>query len=94
MTDPGPLGRLLRLAPATTPGGGVDPVPLLAALARAAAALARLDPRARAMLDQALACSVVGAPGTVRRGLRELVGPPGPGRAIRAPGAPMVSAPG
>ncbi len=34
---------------------------------------ARLDPRARAMLDQALACSVVGAPGTVRRGLRELV---------------------
>jgi luciferase family oxidoreductase group 1 len=34
---------------------------------------ARLDPRARAMLEHALACSVVGAPGTVRRGLRELV---------------------
>ncbi len=34
---------------------------------------ARLDPRARAMLEHALACSIVGAPGTVRRGLRELV---------------------
>ncbi len=31
---------------------------------------AQLDPRARAMLDNALACSVVGGPETVRRGLR------------------------
>lgn len=31
---------------------------------------ARLDPRARAMLDSALACSVVGGPETVRCGLR------------------------
>ena len=29
------------------------------------------DPRARAMLDNALACSVVGGPETVRRGVRE-----------------------
>ncbi len=32
---------------------------------------ARLDPHARAMLDNALACSIVGAPRTVRRGLAE-----------------------
>ncbi|MDI3306871.1 MAG: LLM class flavin-dependent oxidoreductase, partial [Acetobacteraceae bacterium] len=32
---------------------------------------ARLDPRARAMLDHALACSIVGAPETVRRGLQD-----------------------
>lgn len=31
------------------------------------------DPRARAMLDNALACSVVGGPDTVRRGLAEFV---------------------
>ena len=31
----------------------------------------RLDPRARAMLDDALACSVVGGPDTVRRGIAE-----------------------
>ncbi len=31
---------------------------------------ARLDPRARAMLDSALACSIVGGPETVRRGLQ------------------------
>ena len=31
---------------------------------------AQLDPRARAMLDGSLACSVVGAPETVRRGLQ------------------------
>ena len=30
---------------------------------------ARLDPRARAMLEDALACSIVGAPETVRQGL-------------------------
>jgi alkanesulfonate monooxygenase SsuD/methylene tetrahydromethanopterin reductase-like flavin-dependent oxidoreductase (luciferase family) len=32
---------------------------------------ARLDPHARAMLDDALACSVVGGPETVRRGLAD-----------------------
>ncbi len=32
---------------------------------------AQLDPRAAAMLDSALACSIVGSPGTVRRQLRE-----------------------
>lgn len=32
---------------------------------------ARLDPRARAMLEHALACSIVGAPETVRRGLQD-----------------------
>jgi luciferase family oxidoreductase group 1 len=31
------------------------------------------DPRARAMLDNALACSVVGGPETVRRGLAEFI---------------------
>jgi luciferase family oxidoreductase group 1 len=31
------------------------------------------DPRARAMLDNALACSVVGGPDTVRRGLAEFI---------------------
>jgi alkanesulfonate monooxygenase SsuD/methylene tetrahydromethanopterin reductase-like flavin-dependent oxidoreductase (luciferase family) len=31
----------------------------------------QLDARARAMLDQALACSVVGGPETVRRGIAE-----------------------
>jgi luciferase family oxidoreductase group 1 len=34
---------------------------------------ARLDPRARAMLEQALACSVVGGAATVRRGLEAFV---------------------
>lgn len=34
---------------------------------------ARLDPRARAMLEHALACSIVGAPETVRRGLQDFV---------------------
>jgi luciferase family oxidoreductase group 1 len=34
---------------------------------------ARLDPRARAMLDNALACSVVGGPEAVRQGLGEFV---------------------
>jgi luciferase family oxidoreductase group 1 len=34
---------------------------------------ARLDPMSRAMLDQALACAVVGSPDTVRRGLTALV---------------------
>jgi luciferase family oxidoreductase group 1 len=34
---------------------------------------ARLDPRARAMLDNALACSVVGGPEAVRRGLQAFV---------------------
>jgi luciferase family oxidoreductase group 1 len=33
----------------------------------------QLDPRARAMLDQALACSVVGGPEAVRRGIAEFV---------------------
>jgi luciferase family oxidoreductase group 1 len=33
----------------------------------------QLDPQARAMLDQALACSVVGGPETVRRGIAEFV---------------------
>jgi luciferase family oxidoreductase group 1 len=33
----------------------------------------RLDPRARAMLDQSLACSIVGSPGMVRQGLRTFV---------------------
>jgi luciferase family oxidoreductase group 1 len=36
------------------------------------------DPRARAMLDNALACSVVGGPDTVRRGLAEFVSRTGP----------------
>jgi luciferase family oxidoreductase group 1 len=36
------------------------------------------DPRARAMLDNALACSVVGGPDTVRRGLAEFVARTGP----------------
>jgi alkanesulfonate monooxygenase SsuD/methylene tetrahydromethanopterin reductase-like flavin-dependent oxidoreductase (luciferase family) len=31
---------------------------------------ARLDPRARAMLDGSLACSIVGSPWTVRQGLQ------------------------
>jgi luciferase family oxidoreductase group 1 len=31
----------------------------------------RLDPRAQAMLDNALACSIVGGPETVRQGLRD-----------------------
>jgi luciferase family oxidoreductase group 1 len=31
----------------------------------------RLDPYARAMLDNALSCSIIGAPETVRRGLQE-----------------------
>jgi len=35
---------------------------------------ARLDPRARAMLDSALACSIVGGPETVRRGLQAFAG--------------------
>ncbi len=39
---------------------------------------ARLDPRSRAMLDNALSCSVVGAPETVRRGLAEFVSRTGP----------------
>jgi luciferase family oxidoreductase group 1 len=34
---------------------------------------AKLDPRARAMLDDALACSVVGGPDTVRRGLQAFI---------------------
>ncbi|MBR0658012.1 LLM class flavin-dependent oxidoreductase [Neoroseomonas oryzicola] len=34
---------------------------------------ARLDPRARMILDNALSCSVVGAPETVRRGIADLV---------------------
>jgi luciferase family oxidoreductase group 1 len=34
---------------------------------------ARLEPRERAMLDQALACSIVGGKETVRRGLRDLL---------------------
>lgn len=34
---------------------------------------AKLDPQARAMLDRALACSVVGGPETVRRGIAEFV---------------------
>jgi len=33
----------------------------------------RLDPRARAMLDDALSCSIVGAPETVRRGLEAFI---------------------
>jgi luciferase family oxidoreductase group 1 len=33
----------------------------------------QLDPRARAMLDQALACSVVGGPEAVRRGVADFV---------------------
>ncbi len=36
------------------------------------------DPRARAMLDNALACSVVGGPDTVRRGLAGFVSRTGP----------------
>jgi luciferase family oxidoreductase group 1 len=36
------------------------------------------DPRARAMLDNALACSVVGGPDTVRRGLAGFVARTGP----------------
>ena len=34
---------------------------------------ARLDPYARAILDDGLSCAVVGAPDTVRRGLDEFV---------------------
>ncbi|WP_428485506.1 LLM class flavin-dependent oxidoreductase [Rhodopila sp.] len=34
---------------------------------------ARLDPYARAMLEEALACSIVGGPDTVRRGLRSFI---------------------
>jgi len=34
---------------------------------------AKLDPRARAMLDDALACSVVGGPDTVRHGLQAFI---------------------
>jgi alkanesulfonate monooxygenase SsuD/methylene tetrahydromethanopterin reductase-like flavin-dependent oxidoreductase (luciferase family) len=34
---------------------------------------ARLDPYARAILDDAYACAVVGGPETVRRGLDELI---------------------
>jgi luciferase family oxidoreductase group 1 len=34
---------------------------------------ARLDPHARAMLDNALSCSIVGSPETVRRGLRDFI---------------------
>jgi len=33
----------------------------------------RLDPAARAMLDQALSCAVVGSPQTVRRGLEAMI---------------------
>ncbi|WP_439595148.1 LLM class flavin-dependent oxidoreductase [Falsiroseomonas sp.] len=33
----------------------------------------RLDPRAQAMLDNALSCSIVGGPGTVRAGLRDFL---------------------
>ncbi|MGG5889664.1 LLM class flavin-dependent oxidoreductase [Falsiroseomonas sp. HC035] len=33
----------------------------------------RLDPRAQAMLDNALSCSIVGGPETVRQGLRDFV---------------------
>ena len=35
---------------------------------------AQLDPYARAMLDDALACAIVGGPDTVRRGLDEFIG--------------------
>jgi luciferase family oxidoreductase group 1 len=35
---------------------------------------ARIDPRARMMLDNALTCSIVGAPDTVRRDLRAFIG--------------------
>jgi alkanesulfonate monooxygenase SsuD/methylene tetrahydromethanopterin reductase-like flavin-dependent oxidoreductase (luciferase family) len=35
---------------------------------------AHLDARSRAMLDHALACSVVGGPGTVRQGIADFVG--------------------
>jgi luciferase family oxidoreductase group 1 len=34
---------------------------------------ARIDPRARMMLDSALACSIVGGPETVRRGLQAFI---------------------
>src|SRR5579859_327083 len=34
---------------------------------------ARLDPYARAILDDALACAIVGGPDTVRRGLAQFV---------------------
>jgi alkanesulfonate monooxygenase SsuD/methylene tetrahydromethanopterin reductase-like flavin-dependent oxidoreductase (luciferase family) len=33
----------------------------------------RLDPRARAMLDQSLACSIVGSPAKVRQGLLQFI---------------------
>ena len=33
----------------------------------------RLDPRARAMLEHALACAIVGGPETVRQGLADFV---------------------
>src|SRR5262249_43556552 len=35
---------------------------------------ARLDPYARAILDDALGCAIVGAPDTVRRGLEDFIG--------------------
>jgi luciferase family oxidoreductase group 1 len=35
---------------------------------------ARLDPYARAILDDALGCAIVGAPDTVRRGLDDFIG--------------------
>jgi alkanesulfonate monooxygenase SsuD/methylene tetrahydromethanopterin reductase-like flavin-dependent oxidoreductase (luciferase family) len=33
----------------------------------------RLDPSAKAMLDQALSCSIVGSPETVKEGLRAFI---------------------